>query len=1682
MGDPVGYGEGESRGEPSRPISASMKAIHDAGPDKGNAEAGEATGAAPVRRQALLVLGMHRSGTSSFAGLLCMLGAQAPATLEPANEWNEKGYWESRPLMSFHDRLLESAGSVWNDYSRFDARWFDRPAAFECAEELAALIDSEFDTASLFMVKDPRICRFFPFWRRVLDKLDIAQKILLPIRNPLEVAHSLHRRDGLPIDQGMLLWLRHCLDAEAATRDLPRSFVSYDLLLRDWRLVADRIAEDLGLVWPNRYSDVAGEVDEFISADRRHNVVARDALDLRIDVVDWVKVAYVALCDLVDTRGTDKTALARLDEVRCAFDRSFEISDGLILDHSAATKDLQDELNAIKVALDTDRQRDDEAAAALAKVHERLWTVERELNEALQRHAEEMDALQDERRRTNAMFEELVEESVRQSLSYEDQLRSVRRALAEARGDYDGIKSELSVQVGESQRLGEELAEARRAYTRRDVEVHQLWHALQYARTRPVRNLRHYLKWHFTGLILTFEPLVSARFAARMRRRREKRPLVPQYDAQTEASGVPAVPERQQESGSRPRPVPRPLSYWLLRGLTSQRWLLTDRAYRRFSASMLKRDRARSAEHMPRVEWAATEILDEAVLPVPRATAPLTLPPPVRMIAFYLPQFHPIPENDAWWGEGFTEWRNVTRATPLFPGHHQPRLPGDLGFYDLRIAENQRRQAELAKLYGLAGFCFYFYWFGGKRLLEQPTEQFLENKDIDREFCLCWANENWTRRWDGLESEILLQQAHSPEDDIAFISYLSKYLVDARYIRVDGKPLILVYRPGLMPEPRATVARWRQWCRENGIGDIFLAYVQSFERVDPETYAFDAAIEFPPNNMDAVSVTANIAEIAPGFAGKAYDWSDLAARSGNYSEPSYMLFRGVCPDWDNTARRGANATVLIGSTPERYREWVENAARETVARVADPSARLVFVNAWNEWAEGAYLEPDRRYGYAYLQATRDALECVAEEQQVKEAPRGRIAIVAHDAYPHGAQFLALNLARCFAKDFDLDVDLVLLGEGPLRQDFEHWATVHDLAGVDPRGPKARGVARALREKGHKAVICNTTVAGRFLSTLAEEDLRTIALIHELPDLIDRHGLGDAAARIAKQADRIVLPADLVADGFRRIAKMREDTVSIRPQGLYKRAQLRSEQDVARARVALRERFSLSPESRIVLAVGYADYRKGPDLFVDAAVEAIAKHSDLVFMWLGNAEESVMEPVRRRIDDAGLEERFVFAPLDVDTDLYYAGADLYALTSREDPFPSVVLEALDAGLPIVAFEETTGSGDLILKAGGRLVPAFDTSAFGTAILDLLSEAPAMSARSHRRDIIRRDFSFQSYAHDLLALAGLPPARISVIVPNYNYGHLLGDRLRSVLQQSHPVYELIVLDDASTDDSVERLAELIDDVPISTRVIRNDKNSGSVFRQWLRGVEAATGDFVWIAEADDLSDPEFLAETMLGFSDPSVVMSYCQSKQMGADGHILSEDYLDYVSDISPTRWRSSYVAEGLEELREGLAIKNTIPNVSGAVFRREALMKVLSAHIEEIAAFNIAGDWLTYVHLMEQGGIAFSNRSLNLHRRHQSGVTIGADLVRHLAEIIVVQRLVSTRHPGLARSKPAADAYAEKVYRQFGLDTSSSGIADHAALNEAVDALLAAVAQAETGPRNIKTSAFLTLTASGNFCD
>ncbi|MCP9835633.1 glycoside hydrolase family 99-like domain-containing protein [Cyanobium sp. La Preciosa 7G6] len=376
----------------------------------------------------------------------------------------------------------------------------------------------------------------------------------------------------------------------------------------------------------------------------------------------------------------------------------------------------------------------------------------------------------------------------------------------------------------------------------------------------------------------------------------------------------------------------------------------------------------------------------------------------IKAVAFYLPQFHPIPENDKWWGKGFTEWSNVTRTRQLFRHHYQPRVPADLGFYDLRLEDTQVAQAELARQFGIHGFCYYYYWFNGKKLLNQPIEQMARSSRVETGFCACWANENWSRNWDGQNRHVLMKQEYSLNSNIALIREMIPMMKDPRWVRFSGRPVMVVYRISIIPNWTETARAWREECRMAGLGEIHLCAVRfGLETLQgkPQEHGLDSYVLFPPHETRRKNIRDEVHDLHKEFGGEIFDYTavvdgDLQKYDGGYEWP---VHRGAMLGWDNTARRLTDARIFHGATPYGFRRWMKGIV-EQEARFNSGSESLIFINAWNEWAEGTYLEPDQRWGTAYLEAFASSIQSVPGAKAVlvpkRKSPRsmvqGRLAV------------------------------------------------------------------------------------------------------------------------------------------------------------------------------------------------------------------------------------------------------------------------------------------------------------------------------------------------------------------------------------------------------------------------------------------------------------------------------------------------------------------------------------------------------------------------------------------------------------------------------------------------------------------------------------------------------------------
>jgi hypothetical protein len=362
----------------------------------------------------------------------------------------------------------------------------------------------------------------------------------------------------------------------------------------------------------------------------------------------------------------------------------------------------------------------------------------------------------------------------------------------------------------------------------------------------------------------------------------------------------------------------------------------------------------------------------------------------IRPIAFYLPQYHPIPENDEWWGKGFTEWTNVTKAKPLFKGHHQPNLPGELGFYDLRVSEVREQQAALAKEYGIEGFMYWHYWFAGKRILERPFQEVLESGKPDFPFCLGWANESWKGNWHGLSAgEMLIEQTYPGVKDYEKHFYaVLPALKDKRYMTIDSKPIFYIYRPFEIPDSKIFIDTWRKLAKKNGLTGIYfiaLSYKPDKEYQTLLGLGFDAMNSYRLSEASAAITRNSIIHCVKKKilnTGKKntifgiFEYRDFIKYLISPVDAKENIYPSLIPNWDNSPRAGRKSRIIQNSTPDLFRKHIKEVLE--VIRKKQEEHRIIFIKSWNEWAEGNYLEPDQKFGRKYLEVLKEEIEKFAE--------------------------------------------------------------------------------------------------------------------------------------------------------------------------------------------------------------------------------------------------------------------------------------------------------------------------------------------------------------------------------------------------------------------------------------------------------------------------------------------------------------------------------------------------------------------------------------------------------------------------------------------------------------------------------------------------------------------------------
>ncbi|MGY2137200.1 glycoside hydrolase family 99-like domain-containing protein [Pseudomonas reactans] len=1119
------------------------------------------------KQHIVVVLGMHRSGTSSLTRGLSVLGVDLGASLFGAIEGNnDKGFFEDVDVNSFNVELLQALGRDWHSMEPIRPQELSSPAIQEFRLRAIQLLRGKVNTSQCFGLKDPRITRLLPFWSSVFEHLKLRVSYVIAFRHPMSVSRSLQRRDKFELEKGYLLWVDHMLASLRDTNGGERIVVGYDRLMVQPEQELRRIANAFNLHFDAEGKAFVDYRTEFLDSSLRHTEfqsedlaveqaipsgcvelyhllaalsedrISLDAIETKafVDKLgEQLKSNYPVL-GYLDRKDAALTSLnARLNETKeqlssltealelksseiQGFHKAIVQRDGhiaslneAIAQYVAKVSTVNDtvtqygenvtalnsalfERNKEIAALNQKLNEQDTLALSFADVQIQLNASSEEikrleqgardfellimkLNLGMEQALSERDGFMEDLKKSKIdlsvtinAFEKTIEENERlhaRALSEMEGLITLNRRLPddhqEGLGDQDTgkersgddakennavnnadlncsalLKADAGVQTDYVADLEKACNVARHEIAELEAKVYYAWKEVD-----EVKNSNAEIRFKYDSVIKSTSWRVTAplRFA---RLHCITKPCI--YIKRLTIRCLRALWRRIPVSTNGRLKLKNILYsvFPFVFGHTEnyKQWLFYRSARKAVVESEPQpadeKKLSKDLGEIPRIQFDSTrnQFVEQRDNPA--------IVPVVKLIAFYLPQFHPFPENDEWWGKGFTEWTNVTKAFPNYVDHYQPHYPIHSGYYDLRVAEVMEEQARLAKEYGVYGFSYYFYWFAGTILMGKPLEQMLANPKVDMPFCFTWANENWSRRWDGQENDILIAQHHSDADSMAFILHLMQYFKDERYIKIDGKPVLIIYRASIIPDMEKTALLWRQELEKNGFPGIYLICAQSFGIKSPEEFGFDASVEFPPHTVSSTDVRHELQMTNAEFGGNIFSYDQVVANAVASKEPDYKLFRAAMLSWDNTARKQHNSHTFHGFSLLRYKQWLSSITNSVFNNSKySKDEKLVFVNAWNEWAEGTHLEPDRKFGYGYLQATYDVLSeydlsKVSRLAYKRFVRQSDYAVVVHLHYEELWDKIKVYLDSFVEKDFDLYVTVTASSAGvKVSQDY-----------------------------------------------------------------------------------------------------------------------------------------------------------------------------------------------------------------------------------------------------------------------------------------------------------------------------------------------------------------------------------------------------------------------------------------------------------------------------------------------------------------------------------------------------------------------------------------------------------------------------------------------------------------------
>ena len=607
---------------------------------------------------------------------------------------------------------------------------------------------------------------------------------------------------------------------------------------------------------------------------------------------------------------------------------------------------------------------------------------------------------------------------------------------------------------------------------------------------------------------------------------------------------------------------------------------------------------------------------------------------------------------------------------------------------------------------------------------------------------------------------------------------------------------------------------------------------------------------------------------------------------------------------------------------------------------------------------------------------RTKLNKIMIESLRSSIAKNKIIIVSHDANQQGAPLLALHLVKHLNKFFNYEVVTILAEGGSLQSEFETYSFVYRFDVLSEQ--EQLNILKNLYQNNFSLAICNTSVVGNIVEQLSLNGIKTISLLHELPYVIKIAKLDESINKIITNATKVVFPSIYVENQVGSLFQFDKNRIEICHQGRYMKNEYKFDRLGAKKRLA--KKLNIDESSNIILNIGRGEFRKGFDLFIDTAIEVLKTVEHVYFVWVGSRDQDIYKEGLNKIDKYALGDKILFIDFDKEIGLYYSGSDLFYLSSREDPFPSVFIDAVSSNLPVIAYDNGGGFTDYMNKIDAVLIPNFDTSKMVKFICDFLTDQNFRSLYESKFMNREQDFGFNDYIFNILEIAGKTLPKVSVIVPNYNYEKYIEMRLNSIFNQTIKPYEIIFLDDNSKDNSLEIAKSLLEKSGFDYRIIANKVNAGC-YNQWLKGIKEAKGDIIWIAEADDLCKANFLEKLIPKFEDVNISLAYAQSTAIDEYSNEMNFSYIEYTKELSENRWLKDFTNNGNDEIVNYLVKLNTIPNASGVLMKKTALEDIE----KYLTQYTSTGDWFVYIYALQHGNIAFCSENLNFHRRHSNSI-------------------------------------------------------------------------------------------------